>query len=752
MSDARQMHKTPISRTNVGRSLLTLVALVLAITACGTDQPVVSDIQPPVPAAPIDQTTARATPPGTQISTPGNEQPPQQPTSGPQAKDQADADQRQTPPPMDAATESCLRQGLSKTAFQELFVTESRSESNLERPILDRCFGAPATGSTQHGENQNQQPQEQGRPPAPRSGSQQGPPSSGQAPAAQGPSLTPQIEACLRGVLTPDAFTAVFITGSRGESATEAPLIGQCFESQGSGSQQGTPPAGQSSSQGSGSPQGPPSSGQAPASQGPALNPQIEACLRSALTPDAFTAVFVTGSRGESAAEAPLISQCFESQGSGGQQGGTPPSSQAPSGQSPSQGSGGQQSAQSSWETREAHMCYRAGLGTQVFNDVVLNSKRESTAAESETMATCRSLGGPGSDMPVFDLAQVYKPELFPRVYPKTMIGTSAHSWFEFMDVMADQVEFERLQATGTNTFYSVLLYGVDTNGNAFIQRPKEAANLVIRARIRGLAVHLSLDTFTYDVPCSGSYEENLASYIRVQTQAALLLAKFADDLNVEYLSPGNEHEGNFQGPCLDSRLSQNSGRHPDKQMLDPRGEPGLTARVAISSKWHLDILPDLRALFGGHLVPDYGSIHPEAVTPGYDGLVFTLDHAHLSEEKFSARVQANYEAAAEAAGRSGEIPWYVNAYLPYSLIAELTNPEMPEYDPSYVIDEEEDARMKLMQEIYVAVSIATYRDFNAQGGTENTAPGGYSLAGWIDKGKEIRGSNMEEILIENFG
>tara|TARA_Y100000588_G_scaffold335862_1_gene376273 strand:- start:2121 stop:3185 length:1065 start_codon:yes stop_codon:yes gene_type:complete len=354
--------------------------------------------------------------------------------------------------------------------------------------------------------------------------------------------------------------------------------------------------------------------------------------------------------------------------------------------------------------------------------------------------------------MPVFDLAQVYKPELFPRLYPKTMVGTSAHSWFEFMDVMADQVEFERLQATGTNTFYSVLLYGVDTNGNAFIQRPKEAANLVIRARIRGLAVHLSLDTFTYDVPCSGSYEENLASYIRVQTQAALLLAKFADDLNVEYLSPGNEHEGNFQGPCLDSRLSQNSGRHPDKQMLDPRGEPGLTARVAISSKWHLDILPDLRALFGGHLVPDYGSIHPEAVTPGYDGLLFTLDHAHLSEEKFSARVQANYEAAAEAAGRSGGIPWYVNAYLPYSLIAELTNPEMPEYDPSYVIDEEEDARMKLMQEIYVAVSIATYRDFNAQRGTENTAPGGYSLAGWIDKGKEIRGSNMEEILIENFG
>jgi len=222
--------------------------------------------------------------------------------------------------------------------------------------------------------------------------------------------------------------------------------------------------------------------------------------------------------------------------------------------------------------------------------------------------------------------------------------------------------------------------------------------------------------------------------------------------LNVEYLSPGNEHEGGFQGPCLDPELSQDSGRHPDEQMLDPQGEPGLTSRVAISRKWHLNVLPDLRAVFGGHLLPGYGTIHPAAVTPGYDGLMFTLDHAHLSEDKFSARVQANYQAAAEAAGQSGGIPWYVNAYLPYSFIAEVTNPEMPEYDPSYVIDEEEDERMKLMQETYVEVSIATYRDFDSQAEAENTAPGGYFLAGWIDKGKEIRGSNMEEILIENFG
>ena len=116
-----------------------------------------------------------------------------------------------------------------------------------------------------------------------------------------------------------------------------------------------------------------------------------------------------------------------------------------------------------------------------------------------------------------------------------------------------------------------------------------------------------------------------------------------------------------------------------------------------------------------------------------------------LFRSKFNARVQANYQAAAEAARRSGGIPWYVNAYLPYSPIAEVTNPEMQEYDPNYVPDEEEDRRMRQMQEVYVRLSIGAFRDFRSQ------SAAGYLLAGWIDKGKEIRGSASEAILIENF-
>jgi hypothetical protein len=253
------------------------------------------------------------------------------------------------------------------------------------------------------------------------------------------------------------------------------------------------------------------------------------------------------------------------------------------------------------------------------------------------------------------------------------------------------------------------------------------------------------LDTFTYEIPCGGSHEENLASYIKVQTEAAIVFAKFADAMNVEYLSPGNEHEGGFQGSCLDPGFSQDSGRDPDEQTLDPEGELGLTARIATSSQWYVDVLPTIRAVFGGRLITNYGTIHPAAATPGYDGLMFTLDHAHLPESKFNARVQANYGAAAEAARRSGGIPWYVNAYLPYSPIAEVTNPEMKEYDPNYVPDAEEDRRMRQMQEVYVRLSIAAFRDFRSQ------SAAGYLLAGWIDKGKEIRGSASESILIENF-
>jgi hypothetical protein len=519
------------------------------------------------------------------------------------------------------------------------------------------------------------------------------------------------LEACLREALTPEAFNAIFSTGSRGESAEETALIDKCFGvegSAGSGGQQGKPPEGQSPAQESSEQQGTPPEGQPPAQ----------------------------GSNGQQGT--PPEGQP-PAQGSNGQQG-TPPE-----GQPPAQGSNGQQESESSWGMRETQLCYRAGLGNQAFNDIVLDSKREATAGESDTMAVCRSLGGPGSEMPVFDLRNIFNAALFPRFYPETVIGTSAHSWFEFMDVMADDIESKRLQATGTNAFHSVLLYDVNSSGQPTIQRPMEAANLIIRARTRGLAVHLSLDTFTYEIPCGGSHEENLASYIRIQTQAAIAFAKFADALNVEYLSPGNEHEGGFQGSCLAPGFSQDSGREPDEQTLDPEGEPGLTARIATSSKWYVDVLPTIRAVFGGRLITNYGTIHPAAATPGYDGIMFTLDHAHLSEAKFNARVQANYQAAAEAARRSGGIPWYVNAYLPYSPIAEVTNPEMQEYDPNYVPDEEEDRRMRQMQEVYVRLSIGAFRDFRSQ------SAAGYLLAGWIDKGKEIRGSASEAILIENF-
>ena len=527
--------------------------------------------------------------------------------------------------------------------------------------------------------------------------------------------------------------------------------------SQESAGQQGPPPSGQppagQGAGGSAGQQGTPPGGQPPARQGPALNPRVEACLRGVLSPEAFSAIFEIGSRGESEAEASLVGSCFEAQGTGGSAGqqGTPPGGQPPAGQGAG-GSDGQQESQSSWRTRETQLCYRAGLGNQAFTEIVLNSTREAEEKEYETMETCRSLGGQGSEMPVFDLVEIYNPGIFPRNYPDTMIGTSAHAWFEFMNVLADDVEYKRLQDTGVNAFHSVVLYDLTGRGEAILQRPMEATNLIIRARSRGLAVHLSLDTFTYDVPCSGSHEDNLASYIRVQTQAAVAFAKFADALNVEYLSPGNEHEGGFQGPCLDPKFSQESGREPEEQTLDPQGEPGLTARVAVSSKWYVDVLPAIRAVFGGRLIPNYGTIHPAAVTPGYDGIMFTLDHAHLPEDAFRSRVHANYRSAAEAAERSGGIPWYVNAYLPYSNVAEATNPEMREYDPSYLPDEEEDRRMRRMQEVYVAVSIEAFLDLTSQSSDGNPSPEGYFLAGWVDQGKEIRDSNSEKILIANFG
>ena len=64
----------------------------------------------------------------------------------------------------------------------------------------------------------------------------------------QPPTLSPQLEACLREVLSPEAFSAIFEAGGRRESAEEAPLVGKCFEAEGaggSGDQQGQGQKGQ---------------------------------------------------------------------------------------------------------------------------------------------------------------------------------------------------------------------------------------------------------------------------------------------------------------------------------------------------------------------------------------------------------------------------------------------------------------------------------------------------------------------------
>ena len=62
-------------------------------------------------------------------------------------------------------------------------------------------------------------------------------------------------------------------------------------------------------------------------------------------------------------------------------------------------------------------------------------------------------------------------------------------SWFELIDLLDDDLEVARLKRTGVNTIAFTVLYELGQWGVPTIARVKEAANLVIRARIRGFAV-----------------------------------------------------------------------------------------------------------------------------------------------------------------------------------------------------------------------------------------------------------------------
>ena len=82
-------------------------------------------------------------------------------------------------------------------------------------------------------------------------GPQGAPPPAGQPPTGP-PALNPQLEECLRGVLSLEAFKAIFATGSRGPSEAESSPVDNCFQNHGPGGS-----AGQPAPQESGGQQGP---------------------------------------------------------------------------------------------------------------------------------------------------------------------------------------------------------------------------------------------------------------------------------------------------------------------------------------------------------------------------------------------------------------------------------------------------------------------------------------------------------------
>ncbi len=300
----------------------------------------------------------------------------------------------------------------------------------------------------------------------------------------------------------------------------------------------------------------------------------------------------------------------------------------------------------------QAKACLRAALGANVFAELIVEATRQPELDERATIDFCRSATQGPRDMPVYDLRLVFNPLLFPPNYPSTVRGTGGQSWFELMDLLDDDVEVARLKRAGINTIAFAVLYELGQRGVSTIACAKEAANLIIRARIRGFAVYLKLDTFTVEVPCHGSYAENLAAWNDRERRAAVALARLAEELNVEYINPNNESEGALQSGCLDPAYSQDSGREPCNRCWIRRVNQG--SRHA----WHVAVLAELRTVFHGLVLVHFGTVHPEVYVPGQDGLAFTLDHAHLSAEAFRTHVRTTYHSADSAARKSGDIQW----------------------------------------------------------------------------------------------
>ena len=549
---------------------------------------------------------------------------------------------------------------------------------------------------------------------------------------------TPEQQACLRNALGDIAFEAI-ASGARTPTEIDNRAMNPCV---GSGPDNG---GNETASQ---PPQIPPDDGGNVFTTG---TPEQQACLRNALGDIAFEAI-ASGARTPTEIDNRAMNPCV---GSGPDNGGNETASQPPqippddggaaSPPDPPAGGGGGGFTSLPPGTQA---CLSNSLGVSAYEAIISGSVAPTTAQNTVMDESCGYAGfGPSANLAIADYPLPDAPTPPSRSYLAEIHSIGEPRFARMKGLLAAPGYIDNLLKEGFNTWSIYVTYLIDSDGAISWNGMGDLTQVVSLARQGGLAVRLTpvnfQDLFMDDTP-----KANREALYDNRLSAALELASLAERFKVEYFTPIGEAEGQLDNSAFGDSFETDAHLEPISQILDPEGDPALTARSALMSTWLETMAPELRGVFSGRLVAHFGTAHPRNLVPSYDLVGVTLSHSGVTDlDTFRTFTTASLDFTSTSATRSG-IPWgVVETYFYWSEIADpYTQDNVESIEPGDVAaweDQEKVALLRDLQDDYFRIALDEY--YALQSGTM------FDAGGWINPGVEIGGSAAEIVLSDFF-
>jgi hypothetical protein len=479
--------------------------------------------------------------------------------------------------------------------------------------------------------------------------------------------------------------------------------------------------------------------------------PEQQTCLRNALGDTVFEAI-ASGARTPTETDNRAMNPCIDG---GPDNGGNETASQPPqispddggAASPPDPPAGGGSGGFASLPP-ETQACLSNSLGVSAYEAIISGSVAPTTAQNTVMEESCGYPGsGPSANLTIADYPFPDAPTPPSRSYPAEIHSITESRFIRMKGLLAAPGYIDNLLEKGFNTWSIYVTYLVDSDGAiAWSGGMGNLTEVVSLARQGGLAVRLVPANFQ-NLFMDNTPQANREALYGNRLSAALELASLAERLKVEYFTPIGEAEGQLDNSAFGGSFETDADLVMVK-VLDPEGDPALTARSALMSTWLETMAPELRGVFSGRLVAHFGTAHPGNLVPSYDLVGVTLDHYRVIDlDAFRALTAASLNFTSTSASRSG-ISWgVVESYFYWSGIAD---PYMQENlnsieagDVAAWEDQDEVALLRDLQDDYFRIALDEYSAL--QGGSM------FDAGGWINPGVEISGSAAETVLSDFF-